>query len=213
MEKQLRDKLWPIATQIPFEAEYWLRFNEYKIGKKIDFFHQFEDYFLELGSGWGEVAIELAKKNSNLGFILVEKKKDRLKTICNKIKQENLENVRLVCLNFNWFFKEIFEENLFKVIFMNFPDPWPKKRHHKHRSVNLDFIQDLHSILLSQGKFYFATDHKDYALDVIELFESNHLFSYKEKFLNQRTNFPMSYFERLQKSKNKTIYYLERFKV
>ena len=210
MDTVIQEKLWKIITKIPFQCEYWLKFDRQPISSDLPFFQSYETYLLEFGPGWGELAVQLAKGNPKQGFVLVEKKKDRLQAIYQKIKKEELRNIRLIYLNFNWFLKGIFEKNLFHTILINFPDPWPKKKHHKHRTVNLDFIEKIHCLLVNQGKFYFATDNQEYAKEVLESLERVHFFSYTEKFSYTRKSFPISYFEKIQKEQNKPIYYIER---
>ena len=57
-------------------------------------------------------------------------------------------------------------------VFINFPDPWPKKRHKKRRLVNVDFAQLIYSKLINKGKVYLATDSKDYLMEMIVSFGS-----------------------------------------
>lgn len=164
---------------------------------------------LELGPGWGEVALDLAETNPDTGFFLAEKKINRVQHILKEIEKRNIQNIRILTLNFNWFFKEIFQENSFEEILMNFPDPWPKSRHKKHRSFDKTFLEGILQILKSGGLFQFATDDGRYARDTIRILRSE---EFKNKlnfsYALERNTVPVSYFEKIQRQGRKRIYYL-----
>lgn len=208
-------KLWGIVSQIPFESKYFIRIKKDNLLKVSDFFPEnIRDFVLELGSGWGEVGIELARKNPNTGYILMEKNKDRLSVTVREIEKFQLKNIRIICCNFNWFLSELFLPNQFKQIILNFPDPWPKKKHWHNRTVNTEFISVLDYLLINRGKFVFATDHGGYGRKVIGIFRNSKLFKpVGSEYVFLRTEFPISKFEREKRAEKKTIYYLEREKI
>lgn len=208
-------KLWEIASRIPFESEYFIRIGRDKKLHVPDYFDPtIKNFILELGSGWGEVGIELAKKHQNTGFILMEKNKDRLNVTVREIEKNKLKNIKLICCNFNWFLSELFLENQFSQIILNFPDPWPKKKHWHNRTVNLEFIETLEKLLVSKGKFIFATDHGGYGRYAIRTFRKTKLFTpIGSEYVFFRKEFPISKFEKEKRSEDKTIYYLERERV
>lgn len=168
-----------------------------------------EKHTLELGPGWGEVALELASSQPDTGFFLVEKKINRVRHILKEIERRNLENIRILILNFNWFFSEVLCGNSFDEILMNFPDPWPKTRHKKHRSFDKSFLEGILHLLKMGGNFYFATDHGSYGRDTIRILRNA---EFKERLSHQfsleRSTFPISYFENIQKRQGRRIYYI-----
>ncbi|MFE1997377.1 tRNA (guanosine(46)-N7)-methyltransferase TrmB [Leptospira kirschneri] len=212
MVQDLEQKLWSISSGVPFASDYFLQASPTRKLKKENLFSKvFETYFLELGSGWGEVAISMALQRPNTGFILMEKKFDRIRHTIREIEKHSLDNVKILCVNFNWFLEEIFEENLFSEILLNFPDPWPKKRHHKKRTVNSKFLESLKILLPKKGKFYFATDYGPYARKVIRLFRDSEAFDLKKVELkSERNEIPVSHFERKKREEGKRIYYIDR---
>lgn len=214
-ESDFKQKQWYIATRIPFISDYFLKIQRGSKLKKEDLFpKKFGTYYLELGSGWGEVAIELARSFPDTGFILMEKKADRIKQTIREIRKENIENIRILSVNFNWFLEEIFDPEIFDEILLNFPDPWPKKRHHKHRTLNPRFLDTLQSLLRKGGTFHFATDYGPYARKAIGFFRKDKRFEYKkEEFSLQRENFPVSHFEKTKRDEGSKIYYLDRVKL
>ncbi|PJZ71114.1 tRNA (guanine-N7)-methyltransferase [Leptospira perolatii] len=214
MEEDFRQKQWSIAGGIPFDSNYFLRIKQDCKLKKTDLFDaEFGTYYLELGSGWGEVAIELARENPSTGFILMEKKFDRMRKTIRNLEKKGLNNVRILSVNFNWFLEDIFEKEIFDEILLNFPDPWPKKRHHKHRTVNSRFLESILYLLTPQGRFRFATDYGPYARRVIHLFRNDKRFEpIGGEYELHRSNFPISHFERVKQASGSRIYYLLRKK-
>ncbi|MDV6234135.1 methyltransferase [Leptospira ellisii] len=212
MTQDLEQKLWSIASGIPFDSEYFLQASPTRKLKKENLFSkEFETYFLELGSGWGEVAIEMARKKPDTGFVLMEKKFDRIRHTIRGIERHSLKNVKILCVNFNWFLEDVFAENVFSQILLNFPDPWPKRRHHKNRTMNLKFLYSLKTLLPEGGKFWFATDYGPYARRVMRLFRDDDRFRPEEIELRfERSELPVSHFERKKREEGKRIYYIDR---
>lgn len=212
MIQDLEQKLWSIAGGIPFASEYFLQASPARKLKKENLFpKEFETYFLELGSGWGEVAISMALKRPNTGFVLMEKKFDRIRHTMRAIERNKLENVKILCVNFNWFLEDVFEENVFSEILLNFPDPWPKKRHHKKRTMNPKFLHSLETLLPIGGKFSFATDYGPYARKAIRLFRDSSSFQPEQFELRlERSEIPVSHFERKKREEGKRIYFIDQ---
>jgi tRNA (guanine-N7-)-methyltransferase len=126
-------------------------------------------YEAELGLGWGEVALERARKNPDVGIFGFEIKKDRIGKILKVIDHENINNLKIVPINLKWFFGTLFPDLSLINIHIFFPDPWPKKKHWKHRLINKDFIHQSARILKNGGGFYFATDYGPYARKVLSM--------------------------------------------
>ena len=215
MEQKVTEKLWKIANSHSGHSEYFIPLEYGKpLFLKNLFKQEYESFFLELGSGWGEVALELAGKQPKTCFILMEKNIGRVKTTVKQLKHRKLENIRFIPMNFHWFLSSIFMPEQFSTILLNFPDPWPKKKHHKHRTVNIQFIDTMYTLLTSNGKFLFATDYGGYGREVIRLFRNQDKFIYdKNEYSFQRENFPISRFEEEKRNEGKLIYYIERSKL
>lgn len=184
-------------------------------GKKIDVRSYFPphitSFVLELGSGWGEVAIELAKSHPNTGFLLMEKKINRIIATEKLQKEANLDNIRYMTVNFQWFFGELLEKGVFDTVLINFPDPWPKRKHHKNRMMTSAMLEQISELLKPGGRLLFATDYGPYARKTISLFRKTKQFLTKGKeYSFERPNFPKSFFETEKQNEGKKIYYLER---
>jgi tRNA (guanine-N7-)-methyltransferase len=214
MDEIIQSKLWRIATRRIFQTPHFLEVTWGEPLSTAQIFPDKDKYFLELGSGWGEVAVQLAKENPNIGFILLEKKPDRIRKTLKDLDKHGIENVRFLTANFNWFLTEFFQRDSFHEILLNFPDPWPKSKHHKHRSFDEDFPAKLAYLLKAGGRFRFASDFGAYGRQVIRILrnEGKALFS-EPKYSFQRDGFPISYFEREKLEEKKSIYYIETYKL
>lgn len=192
---------------VPEREPKYFDLNEY-------FKYTFSEYFLELGSGWGEVVLELAQENPNTGFLAMERKWNRLAITEGKARSMGLENCIFSGVNFQWFMNDIFREEMFDTVLMNFPDPWPKRKHFKNRAINSGFLKSIHRILKPGGKFLFATDHSGYFRHSLREFRKFSGFTYRgREWENERPGFPISEFEKEKRGEGKSIYYIERTKI
>lgn len=214
--REIQEKLWSFTIRTPFSSPYLLHPKER--GKKIDlksnFPKEIQNFVLELGSGWGEVAIELASKSPHTGFLLMEKKINRIIHTEKLRKERELENLRYMTVNFQWFFDELLEKECFHMIFINFPDPWPKRKHHKNRVMQKEMLEKFHRLLKPEGILRFATDYGPYARKTISLFRNSTLFEpVGPEYYFERPEIPRSFFEQEKREENKRIYFLDRKKV
>ncbi|MCZ8343679.1 MAG: methyltransferase [Leptospira sp.] len=215
VSSEIQEKLWKFTTNSSYSTTYLLKPIER--GKKIDlraYFPQgISQFTLELGSGWGEVAIELAKSQPNTGFLLMEKKINRIIATEKLRETADLKNIRYMTVNFQWFFSELLEKELFDTVIINFPDPWPKRKHHKNRLMTEPMLNQIYALLKPGGKILFATDYGPYARKTISLFRKNNYFFWTgPEYSFSRPDFPVSFFESEKKEEGKRIYYLERIK-
>lgn len=212
MKNSLEDKLWSITEKLPISSDHVLRISRnHKI--KISEHMSQKKFFLEIGAGWGEVAIQLACENPDTGYVLIEKKINRVQHILKEVKRNELSNIKILLLNVNWFFIDVFSESQFSEILMNFPDPWPKLRHRKHRSFTPNFTRSILSLLTSGGRFRFATDHGGYGRSALRILRKNTFDEMDHfSFFLKRPDLPKSYFENLKIKEYKKIYYIEYFR-
>jgi tRNA (guanine-N7-)-methyltransferase len=173
--------------------------------KNFSFFEKEQPIMIEYCSGNGQWIGERAKQNPHLNWIAVEKKFERARTIWLKMHRENIPNLFPVCaegLTFTKFYAPKAQE-----IFINFPDPWPKLRHGKHRIVRKEFVDELYKILEPGGKATCVTDDENYARQMRREFEK----AGQWKLLFDVTELPdygRSFFNDLWQRAGKTIYYL-----
>jgi tRNA (guanine-N7-)-methyltransferase len=139
-------------------------------------------FILEIGFGNGENLVDCAKKDPNSNFIGIEVYPSGIGQCLINANKYDLKNLRLLCNDaVDVFNKQIANESL-DVINIFFPDPWPKKRHHKRRLISEDFIVLIKSKLRQNGLVHICTDWADYGRDINALFESMKEFKPLEKF-------------------------------
>lgn len=172
----------------------------------------FASYALELGCGWGEFTLESAIGQQDTLFIALDKKKYRIKKSVKEQVRKDLSNIRWMVCNLEWVFDGIFEEQSLDKIVINFPDPWPKSRHQKHRFVGPRLIAELSKIIKTGGSLEFATDSWPYLREVAEHFEDTEKWKNKngkKVILPRLPDRPISFFENLKRSENENIYIME----
>lgn len=215
MNSELKKKLFSIIQK---PAKYKLHSNII-VPASIDtiqyhqLFHSMDTFHvLELGCGWGEFALDWLKQYPEHEYIAFEIKSDRIKKILKKIDKNNIKNLKIIPVNFQWFFLEILPENSFDLIIINFPDPWPKRRHWKHRLIQKSFLESAFLLLRHHGHIYIATDYGPYARKIISLFRKSKLFLPSipwPNYLRKRLPiFPESKFERITSQVRKPYYTL-----
>ena len=123
---------------------------------------------LEIGCGTGHFILEQALKQPDINFVAIDiYNKGCLKT-CAKIDDAGVENVRVMRVEARWLMEKGLQPESLAAVYINCPDPWPKKRHRRRRLVNRDFLTSLAHYLVPGGNFFFSTDFDDYAEDVAE---------------------------------------------
>ncbi len=139
-----------------------------------------EEYFgnsnpviLDAGCGKGEFLLDHAKMNPQLNYVGVDYSWKKCLFSQKKMHLHELENVIIIRAAFEEIFVSFFEAETFIRIHMNFPDPWPKTKHHKRRSLQIGLVAEFVRMLKPKGDFYFVTDSKDYAVYAYPIIENN----------------------------------------
>ncbi len=127
---------------------------------------------LEIGCGKGDFVKGMAEKNQNVNFIAIEKATDIIVLALEKVKKAELRNVRFINCDAA-ILTEVFPSHFFDTIYINFPDPWPKKRHAKRRLTSSLFLDIFKELLTSDGSIHFKTDNRDLFDYSLESFKEN----------------------------------------
>jgi len=122
---------------------------------------------LDIGSGSGENSFFLSKKYPKSNIIACEVFEDGNINLCNQILIKKIKNIFLFNGNVIEFLDNISSQVFFEEIWILFPDPWPKKKHHKRRLINKFFLMRLLSHLKPQGKIMIATDSSSYVESIL----------------------------------------------
>ena len=169
--------------------------EEYK-GKWNKLFNNENNIEIEIGTGKCKFIIEKAIQNPNINFIGIEKYDSPLVSAVKKLEELDINNLRLICydaLNI----ENIFDREISK-IYLNFSDPWPKKRHTKRRLTSDRFLEKYDLIFKDTKRIEMKTDNDDlfeyscesltnYGYKIIEK-DTNHISNitteYEDKFRN-----------------------------
>ena len=140
-------------------------FKKYLKTKNINKLNPKKKLILEIGIGMGENIIYLSKKNIKKNIIGVDPFKNGMINVSDYCINNNIKNIYLYPYVFQKFINK-FKKLRFDIIYVLFPDPWPKKRHKKRRIVNEEFLKKIFEILKKKGKIFFSTDSLDYFMNV-----------------------------------------------
>jgi tRNA (guanine-N7-)-methyltransferase len=125
---------------------------------------------LEIGSGMGETTAAIAQARPDADFIAVEVHGPGVGSLLNKIEGLKLSNLRIVRHDAVEVLEKMIPDASLAAIHLFFPDPWPKKRHHKRRLVQPEFAALAARKLAPGGALHAATDWPDYAEHMDQVF-------------------------------------------
>jgi tRNA (guanine-N7-)-methyltransferase len=117
---------------------------------------------VELGCGDASFLVEYARQNPDINFVGVERLLGRIAKLDKKGRRTGLVNLRGVRIESSYFLKYLLPPHSSAALHIYFPDPWPKKRHHKYRLINEEFPPIARAALLPKGIVYLRTDDADY---------------------------------------------------
>lgn len=169
--------------------------EEYK-GRWNKLFNNNNNIEIEIGTGKGKFIIEKALQNPNINFIGIEKYDSPLVSAVKKLEELDINNLKLICYD-ALTIDSIFDREISK-IYLNFSDPWPKKRHIKRRLTSNRFLEKYDLIFKDIKRIEMKTDNDDlfnyscesltkYGYKIIEK-DTNHISDitteYEDKFMN-----------------------------
>ena len=128
---------------------------------------------IEIGMGKGQFILNLAKNNPHINYVGIERYSSVLLRALEKYDTEEfceLKNVRFVCMD-AMELPEVFELGEVAKIYLNFSDPWPKKRHARRRLTSTQFFAQYDKVLATEGVVEFKTDNRplfEFSLEQVE---------------------------------------------
>ena len=141
---------------------------------------------LEIGSGMGETTAAIAKAHPEADFIAVEVHGPGVGSLLNRIASEGLGNLRVIRHDAVEVLEQMIPDGSLAAIHIFFPDPWPKKRHHKRRLVQAQFAALAARKLAPDGMLHAATDWPDYAEHMQLVFSEEELLEKADRGFAQR---------------------------
>jgi tRNA (guanine-N7-)-methyltransferase len=127
---------------------------------------------VELGSGDGSFLVEYAKRHPETNFIGVERLLGRIRKLDRKGRRAGLANLRGVRLESGYFVRYLLPQHSVGAFHIYFPDPWPKRKHRRHRLINEQFAAAAYDALVPDGKMYLRTDDPDYFSQMTAVFDA-----------------------------------------
>lgn len=128
-----------------------------KLDLKDPFFTE-KDVVFEVGSGKGDFIAALSLNHPEHNFLAIERVKTVAGMMSKKLVEQGNKNVKVFPWNAELIFDEI-KEGFVYSIYLNFVDPWPKKRHEKRRLTFITFLEQYYRILRKGGRLYFKSDN------------------------------------------------------
>lgn len=162
-QERALESLWPVygianaASLLDFEALFGRR----------------APVTLEIGFGDGAALAAAALQQPEQDFIGIEVHRPGVGSLLQRLKADDIANVRILCADAVPALEQRIPDSSLAGLRLFFPDPWPKKRHHKRRIVQPPFVTQVRRKLAPGGVFHMATDWEDYAEHMLTVAEAD----------------------------------------
>lgn len=192
-------------------AQLFAKYGVVVSQKMIDFSSLFgNDHVVnfDIGFGMGASILHFAKNHPEENFLGAEVFRDGVFHTLREIDREKITNIRL----FHGDVTDLFEfipDKIFAKVFIFFPDPWPKNRHHRRRLLQKDFFTKMTPKLRDDGLIYFATDDADYAKNAQKEAQLAEVFTMPKVLINERFLFlerPITKYEEKARQEKRDIW-------
>jgi tRNA (guanine-N7-)-methyltransferase len=151
----------------------------------------------EIGFGMGETTAEIAAHNPSNDYLAIEVHSPGVGSLLKLVEERSLTNVRIIPHDAAEVLRDMVPRDSLAGVHLFFPDPWPKKRHHKRRLLQPGFAALMAERLRPGGYLHFATDWEDYALGALEVLEATpRLRNTADGFAPRPETRPQTKFER-----------------
>ncbi len=189
------------ALEIVNNSKYTINKPESHKGKYKEIFGNDNPIHIEIGMGKGNFIIDMAQKNPDINFIGIERYESVMCRAIEKLDNLDLPNVRLICIDALGL-GDVFDHEI-DTIYLNFSDPWPKKRHAKRRLTSHVFLEIYDELFKKDKVIIQKTDNvglfessivnlstygyviEDICLDLHSSSRENSMTEYEAKFVSQ----------------------------
>lgn len=183
-------RLSPSKKQILEDyTEKYCQDPEKPLQLESDHFSRFSKIILEIGFGMGHSFVEMAKNNPDWLYIGIEVHTPGVAEVMAQLEAQQMNNVIIYHHDAVEVLKQAIPEGVSDKVQIFFPDPWPKKRHHKRRLIQAEFVAKLHPKLKKDAMLHIATDWQPYADSIIEMMQPRgdfELIPYQNESIYQR---------------------------
>ena len=134
----------------------------------------------------------MARANPEHNFLGIERLLGRVSKVCRRAAREDLKNARVLRIEVAYALSNLLPDDSITAFHLLFPDPWPKRRHHRRRAFTTEFLSCIHRTLIGGGLFHVATDHADYFRQIERVIAATETFVVSA----EQPDFPLTTFER-----------------
>lgn len=206
------DRRPAIEKRVLFVPDFYFEHAEFTMPEfsHSSLFGNSHPVYIEYCSGNGEWIIEKAKENPQINWFAVEKKFNRVRKIWAKAMQAGLVNLIVVAGDAREFTHYYLKRNQIDAIFINFPDPWPKDKHAKHRLIQSDFVASMQKVLKPSKEVTIVTDDPDYTRQVIDEMQTEFDSAFPDPYYIEKSKtYGSSYFNRLFEGMGRRIHFMQ----
>lgn len=201
----IQDRVWFVPQDCPNDGGF-----EFPGWSSPDLFGNDLPVRVEYCSGNGEWIAKKAEEDPSSNWVAVEIKFERVRSIWAKIKRKELNNLIVIFGEGCHTTSRYFPDSSIKETFINFPDPWPKRRHAKHRIVQDPFVEQIARVLQPEGTLSVVTDDQDYSDIIVKVMKKHPIFlppNQAAPYLTHLEGYGTSFFDKLWREKGKEIRY------
>jgi tRNA (guanine-N7-)-methyltransferase len=189
-------------------SRYCINFSPEKLDCSSVFHGKaYNTYILEIGFGMGIATAEIAESYPDTGFICTEVFKAGIGKLLSEIDRRELENTIIIQKDAYDVVFSMLPDNLLDGVHIFFPDPWPKKKHHKRRLIRPDFLTLLSSKMKKGAYLYLVTDWREYAFSMLESIDAVSVVTNPDNGFAAPTEWrPQTRYERKAREKGRRIF-------
>lgn len=183
-------------------AELWSKFGIECREQLLDFekiFARKAPLVLEIGFGMGQSLLQMARQHPQHNYVGIEVHAPGVGALLADLHEEGIENIRVIQQDAVEVLEHCIADNSLDKVQIYFPDPWPKKRHHKRRLIQPEFVALLIQKLKSNGTIHLATDWQNYAEHMLEVLSAAKFLENiagEKQFMENKNLRPITKFEK-----------------
>ena len=164
----------------------------------------------EIGFGNGEFLVKKSKLHPERNFFGIDYSNESFRRAVKKIKKAQKQSIKVVCMEAKAAFIVLIPEKSLSHIYLNFPDPWPKKKHYKNRLLDREFLKIAASCSNDKGKIIVATDDPFYRDFILEEIAAVHLWEslFQRGWTDELSDHFSTKYEKKWRKEGKEIFYM-----
>lgn len=180
-----------------------------KVGSFQALFDNENPISLEIGCGIGDFIVQMAARHPERNYIAIDIFNRGCRQTCTRIDSSGLTNIRMLRMEARYLMNHYLGKDSLEAIYINCPDPWPKKSQRKRRLLNQNFLDLALFCLRPEGELYFSTDFTDYGESAAELLNSEQRFNnvHDAPYTHELGDYPISKYMRRFLDLGQPIYF------